>query len=180
MVANRLEKSQWDFVMEHDEAIRRVVQRTIGRCPNTLHRHSFDDLLQEARAAACAALATYCERSSKATRECYVFGCVKFALLRYAAQSRREFATPEDMAEEIQDSPSPSPILDSLLKKLTKDERRLIVLRYGLEGNYPHSTREVAKEFKVSHPAIISRQQRIEATMAYMAKQLTPPPPPAP
>lgn len=176
MVASRLNESHWEFIAAHDADIRQAVQRAVKCRPDVLSRHCLDDLLQEARAAVCAALATYIPGAAKPTLNSYVFGCVKFALLRYAAQSHREFSTPEDVVDE-RDTASPShPILDVLLSRLSKEQRRLIELRYGLRGNQPHSARETAKQLGVSHSAVLDWQQKAEAAMAGLATELPPAP----
>lgn len=176
MVASRLNESHWEFIATHEADIRQAVQRAVKCRPDVLSRHGFDDLLQEARAAVCAALATYIPGASKPTLNSYVFGCVKFALLRYAAQSHREFSTPEDVVDE-RELVSPShPILDNLLSRLSKGQRRLIELRYGLKGNRPHSTRETAALLQEPEATVRYRQGRIEAIMAELAMELPPAP----
>jgi RNA polymerase sigma factor (sigma-70 family) len=173
-VAVRLEQAQWSVLGEHDKAIRATVHRYIAKRPDVLTRHGFDDLLQEARAAACAALATYCE-SSEVKPEAYLFGCVRFALMRCASQAIREFATPEDvMADEELDESLPD-VLRHLLRRLSKQDRNFIVMRYGLNGQKALSLQELADKMSLCRSSIHYRQQRIEKRLAELGKATSPP-----
>lgn len=175
MVANCPEAAEW--LSEHQESIQRAVSRCIARRPDVLTRHTRDDLVQESYAAACAAFATWLP-SSKTTLERYVFGSVKFALLRYSSQAKREFATPEDVVAEDAETACDHPILAKLLRRLGKEERQFIVLRYGLHGSRPHTERELASKYGRCQKTIQERQQRIECMLSRMAKDSPPQPEP--
>ena len=170
-MANRLDASQWLAIAEHEESIQRAVSRFIARRPQVLARHTRDDLVQESRAAACAALATYLPEGGVELPR-YVFGCVKFALMRYASQAQREFSTPEDVVDHQDDVETDSGVLNRLLRRLTGEERQFIVLRYGLRGHKPHSERELSAKLCVSQPTVNERQKRIEAKMFNLAQGL--------
>ncbi|MBE7074073.1 MAG: sigma-70 family RNA polymerase sigma factor [Clostridiales bacterium] len=71
----------------------------------------------------------------------------------------------DDMQEETIDKPSEKQVIDSIIEKLGKREREIMVLRYGLEGHDELTQREVAVKLGISQSYISRLEKRILSEM---------------
>ena len=71
----------------------------------------------------------------------------------------------DDMQEETVDKPSEKQVIDSIIARLGKREREIMVLRYGLEGQDELTQREVAVKLGISQSYISRLEKRILAEM---------------
>ena len=79
----------------------------------------------------------------------------------------------DDFVEETVDKPSQKQVIDSLIAKLGRREREIMVLRYGLEGQDELTQREVAIKLGISQSYISRLEKRILGEMKdKLAKEL--------
>ncbi|MBQ8444065.1 MAG: sigma-70 family RNA polymerase sigma factor, partial [Clostridia bacterium] len=71
----------------------------------------------------------------------------------------------DDFVEETVDKPSEKQLIDSLIAKLGRREREIMVLRYGLEGQDELTQREVAIKLGISQSYISRLEKRILGDM---------------
>ncbi|MBQ8909195.1 MAG: sigma-70 family RNA polymerase sigma factor [Clostridia bacterium] len=71
----------------------------------------------------------------------------------------------DDFVEETVDKPSEKQVLDTLIARLGKREREIMVLRYGLEGQDELTQREVAIKLGISQSYISRLEKRILGDM---------------
>lgn len=71
----------------------------------------------------------------------------------------------DDFVEETVDKPSEKQVINSLIEKLGKREREIMVLRYGLEGHDELTQREVAIKLGISQSYISRLEKRILSDM---------------
>lgn len=150
--------AQQELVRESEEAIDREVGVYLASHPHALERHSRSDLLQQARL-------VFCQAILGGREFVYAISAARAGIRYYACKGWREQPTDADV---VDDPPSNNDheFLHKVLNRLPAKERRVLLLRYGLGGNQPHSVRQAAAKLKTHHSWVQKMQKRAEASVA--------------